>query len=192
MRFDYYAGEPVTYAVHLVNTRDSTSDRDDLRTLPDLQRFVTEVGIQVAPEAHDLRVVRNLRDDLRAIFATDDLGLGMGLVNRLLVQFNSAPRLVNDAELGIHIHFEPVHLSLGHWLGAITAAGLMFHVCDQGLDRLGICASDKCKRAFIDTTKNGRKFYCSPRCSHRASVEAFRLRQNEGNSSRGHQHQPRA
>lgn len=181
VRFDYYAGEPVTYAVDLVNTQDVASDGDGLCTLADLERFVTEVGIRVTPEAQDLPVVRNLRDDLRAVFVADDLESAMALVNRLLEQFNSAPRLVNDAELGLHIHFEPAHLSLGHWLGAITAAGLMFHVCEHGVARLGVCASTKCKRAFIDTTKNGRKLYCSPRCSHRASVEAFRLRQNEIN-----------
>ncbi len=55
--------------------------------------------------------------------------------------------------------------------------GLTIVLCEFGGQRLGICGAEGCRRAYVDTSKNRRKRYCSEACAHRVSVAAFRRRQ---------------
>jgi predicted RNA-binding Zn ribbon-like protein len=58
--------------------------------------------------------------------------------------------------------------------------GLAMLVVDFGPTRLGICSSDRCHNAFVDTSPNRSRRYCSDRCSSRANVAAYRARRKAG------------
>lgn len=177
MEFTHYTGEPVRLALELVNTYGSTSSTDGLTAVQHLQALADRFQLDRKVTPQDLEVTRRVRTSLRSVFAATELNTAMGLLNDLLTEFTTAPRLVDDpSDQGLHIHFEPSKLAVGPWLGAITAVGMAFMLADEGLDRLGLCASTSCQRGFLDISKNRQKRFCSERCAHRESVAAYRDR----------------
>ena len=46
-----------------------------------------------------------------------------------------------------------------------------------GPTRLGVCSAPPCRQAYVDTSPNQSRRYCSERCSSRANVAAYRARQ---------------
>jgi len=60
---------------------------------------------------------------------------------------------------------------------ALTAAGLA-HMIDSGAGaRLRCCDRGACGTAFLDTSRNGRRHFCSVRCANQVNVANHRLRQ---------------
>ena len=57
--------------------------------------------------------------------------------------------------------------------------GLASVVCELGPTRLGVCSAAPCTNAYVDTSPNQSRRYCSDRCSSRANVAAYRARQRE-------------
>lgn len=168
------------YAVDLINTYRVNTGDDAIGSLDGLSAFARHRTLEL-PDPGDLATLQEHRGALRAVFATEDLCEAVERVNDLLAVHNCAPRLV--AEPGnLHVHFEPRALALGPYLAAITTVALMFTVCDYGIDRLGICADPTCQRAYIDTTKNGQKAYCSSTCAQRINVAAFRARRRHAST----------
>jgi predicted RNA-binding Zn ribbon-like protein len=45
------------------------------------------------------------------------------------------------------------------------------------LSRLSICADDNCAGVVVDLSRNRSKRYCSPTCTNRNAVAAYRERQ---------------
>ena len=68
-------------------------------------------------------------------------------------------------------------VSLTQLLVGEALLGLAGLVCDLGPDRLGICSAAPCTNAYVDTSPNHSRRYCSDRCSSRANVAAYRARQ---------------
>lgn len=54
--------------------------------------------------------------------------------------------------------------------------GLAFHLTEYGVDRLGLCEAAPCRNAYLDTSTNRSRRYCSDRCATRANVAAYRAR----------------
>ena len=44
------------------------------------------------------------------------------------------------------------------------------------MDRLGLCEAPPCRNAYLDTSTNRSRRYCSDRCATRANVAAYRAR----------------
>ena len=63
---------------------------------------------------------------------------------------------------------------------AITISGLAYLVCFAGGHRLGRCARATCRRAYVDTSRNGRRQYCCVRCAHTSAVSRHRRRRSAG------------
>jgi predicted RNA-binding Zn ribbon-like protein len=61
--------------------------------------------------------------------------------------------------------------------------GLAVLVTTLGVDRLGICQATPCRRAYLDTSSNRSRRYCSERCASRANVAAYRARKRESAAS---------
>jgi predicted RNA-binding Zn ribbon-like protein len=62
---------------------------------------------------------------------------------------------------------------------ALTAAGLA-HVIDDGAgSRLRACSRSGCGTVFIDTSRNGRRHFCSVRCANQVNVANHRRRRRE-------------
>ena len=56
------------------------------------------------------------------------------------------------------------------------------HVAERGVARLGICASDPCRCAYVDGTRGRTRRYCCTLCNDRAAARAYRRRRGESGS----------
>ncbi|MGI5287187.1 CGNR zinc finger domain-containing protein [Nonomuraea polychroma] len=111
-----------------------------------------------------------LRDELVAVFdAAGDERAVAELLNALLVRYPVRPQLT-DHDGG---HW---HLHLADDPAATAVMGLAAVVAELGVDRLGRCREPHCGQAFLDTSSNRSRRYCSARCASRANVAAFRAR----------------
>ncbi|MEV1167726.1 CGNR zinc finger domain-containing protein [Nonomuraea sp. NPDC049784] len=118
--------------------------------------------------------LRGLRDELAAVFdAADDEQAAVERLNALLVRYPVHPQLTDHDGRGWHLH-------LAEDNAASAVMGLAAVVAELGVDRLGRCQEPRCRQAFLDTSSNRSRRYCSPRCASRANVAAFRARQRNG------------
>lgn len=190
MDFTHYGDATVHLATDLVNTFDPIDGRDVLTTPAALAAFLAEHGDEV-PAARagitddDLRQVVAHRATLRAAFAAPTAAQAADRLNDLLVTSRAVPRISVHAEGAgeegspPHLHFETRAKDVASWLGAVCGMAMAVMLCDHGKERFGLCASPSCEDAFVDTSKNRRKRYCSDACATRESVAAFRARQRQ-------------
>jgi predicted RNA-binding Zn ribbon-like protein len=181
VEFADYMGAPVQLAVDLVNSFDPVSGVDRLPDTAAVRAFMEAhrdhwAAVAEVDEA-DVTEVHALRAALREVFAADDEARAGELLNGLIRRTGAQPRITGHDYQRPHLHFEPPDARFSRWLGAATSMGLAIVLCEFGGQRLGICGSATCRRAFVDTSKNRRKRYCSEACAHRESVAAFRRRQ---------------
>ena len=179
MEFADYIGLSVQLAVDLVNTLDPVSGADRLPDAAAVRAFMEahrdHWAVAEVDDA-DVTEVHALRGALREVFAAEDEERAGELLNDLIRRSGAQPRITGHNSQRPHLHFEPPDARFSRWLGAATAMGLAIVLCEFGGQRLGICGSSTCRRAFVDASKNRRKRYCSEACAHRESVAAFRRR----------------
>ena len=181
MNFTHYTDAPVTLAVDLVNTLQPVTGLDELTDLAALRAFLRSHEQDGRTGARDLEAVRRLRAELRGVFAAGDAQAAGERINRVLEQAGATPRV--SVHSGVpHLHFQPTVANLANAIATAAAMGLAVVLCDEGAGRLGICASQSCREAFVDMSKNRRKRFCSEACAHRESVAAFRARRRPAGS----------
>jgi predicted RNA-binding Zn ribbon-like protein len=114
---------------------------------------------------------------LRAIFESGTVADKAQRTDELLVAADCRPRLVRHTpDLPYHFHYAPVRTGLAARVKALTAAGLA-HVIDDGAgSRLRACGRAGCSAVFIDTSRNGRRHFCSVRCANQVNVANHRRR----------------
>ncbi|MCJ0871470.1 CGNR zinc finger domain-containing protein [Streptomyces sp. AP-93] len=192
------------YAVRLVNTEEPARNKDSLTSV-DAVRALFGVSVQMARRVTDGDVTRfrNVRGRLRAVFEAADGGdhvLAVDLLNSLLMEFPVSPQIsghvavdehgghaghggraghAGQGEHGgpnwhIHLADHPSNASAGY--AAIACFGLAFHLTEHGPARLGLCQAPPCRNAYLDTSTNRSRRYCSDRCATRANVAAYRAR----------------
>ena len=99
------------------------------------------------------------------------------LTDALLVAADCRPRLVSHGGgRPFHFHYAPVETGLAARVRALTAAGLGHVVDGGGGARLRACDRPGCGVAFIDTSRNGRRRFCSVRCANQVNVASHRQR----------------
>ena len=125
----------------------------------------------------DAAALRPWAARLRAVFEAPAAADKAQLIDALLVAADCRPRLVSHgAGKPFHFHYAPVETGLAARVRALTAAGLG-HVVDGGAgDRLRACDRPGCGVAFIDTSRNGRRHFCSVRCANQVNVANHRQR----------------
>ena len=99
------------------------------------------------------------------------------LVNALLADYRSEPRLSRHDGEPWHLHFTS---SAGTEWGAACATGLAVVVDGQATGRLGVCRADGCDRVYVDVSRNASRRFCSEACLNRTKVAAFRARARAG------------
>ena len=99
----------------------------------------------------------------------------VALVNDLLAQAAAKPYISTHDGRAPHLHFASEHLPTLPRLRAFTAAGLAHVVCEDP-GRLGRCARPGCHTVYVDTSRNGRRRYCTTRCANRVHVAGHRTR----------------
>lgn len=179
--FSHYSNAPLGLVVELVNTDGKLVDRrDSLMFLSDLEAFIDRhrdiwMEDSRAPTESDVEPVRTLRRALRAVFEASDPDQAATIINQILADNGAAPRVSTHGGMP-HLHFETPGTSFSRWLAVVAAMGLATVVVDQGIGRLGVCASADCHDVFLDTSRNRSRRHCSSTCSTRENVAAYRKR----------------
>ena len=114
----------------------------------------------------DLPGLRSLRASLRAVFECEDDDRARRLLNAAL------------AGAGAVVQVTPDGLAVTGGLPARLLFAVARHVAEHGVGRLGICASDPCRCAYVDRTRAGTRRYCCTLCTDRASARAYRRRRS--------------
>ncbi|MBN6051868.1 CGNR zinc finger domain-containing protein [Nonomuraea sp. RK-328] len=107
------------------------------------------------------------------------------LVNRMLAQWATHPRLTDHAGSGWHLHYRDDRLPLGSVLSSLIAVGTALHLVGRGMHRLRRCAVTECATVFADTSRTGRQRYCSQRCANRDAVRRHRAVRSSGRAPEG-------
>jgi predicted RNA-binding Zn ribbon-like protein len=174
-------GEPATdldLAVLLINSFDRLEDPpdrlNDLRWFTEVLRDERHDEIARVLTRADLDALRALRDDLRSVFEAGAPEAAAAILNPMLGRASAVPQLVvidGQAEM----HFSPSDRGL-HALASRLPAALAIHIAGAGVNRLGTCAADPCRCAFIDHTRGRTRRYCCTMCNDRTAARLYRER----------------
>ncbi|MFF4606814.1 CGNR zinc finger domain-containing protein [Streptomyces sp. NPDC001339] len=98
------------------------------------------------------------------------------LLNALLSEASTHPRVTDHAGIGWHIHYREDGIGLGGVLRTIGAVGTALHLTELGMHRLGRCTLAECGNAYVDFSRAGQQRYCSQGCANRDAVRRHRAR----------------
>ncbi|MFI5606637.1 CGNR zinc finger domain-containing protein [Amycolatopsis sp. NPDC051903] len=170
MHFNPYGGSGAQVAAALatlVLSEHPTAD-DVLRTCRDHGMALTR------PTGGEAARILVWGRKLRAVFAADP-GERVDLVNELLATAAFRPHISGHDGKPPHLHYAAEHAGTVERMQAHSAGGLAHLVCEAP-DRFGVCAREGCGIAFVDTSRNGRRRFCSTRCGTRVNVADHRAR----------------
>ncbi len=167
MQFNHYGGEASRLAADLVNA-------DWPLTTACLAALLQRRGVLVpAVQADEVTVMQLWAHDLAGCFGPLDIGDRCSRINALLIRTTSTPRIsLHDGTP--HLHYGDPEGGLTGHVQPMTAAGLAYVACHASPDRLGRCARSACGRAYVDTSRNGRRAYCTARCGNAEAVTRHR------------------
>jgi predicted RNA-binding Zn ribbon-like protein len=170
MQFNTYTVAGAHLAVWLVN-----------HPAPDAAALAAELRCHEVHEpvatAAQAAALRPWAARLREVFEAPAVDRKAGLTDALLVAADCRPRLVSHgAGKPHHFHYAPVQTGLAARVRALTAAGLAHVIDSGGGTRLRVCDRAGCDVAFIDTSRNGRRHFCSVRCANQVNVANHRQR----------------
>ena len=170
----------VRVAADLVNTLVVTGTPGREEGLGQLFAFDPTSAAELSP-SHVPGLV-SLAEELHSVFTAldrGDLDAAAAQINALLERCPAHPHLAKDAT-GWALHHHPLDAELvGSWT-AICAEGLAQLVGAGYGGRAHLCEAADCRRAYVDTTKNGTRRFCSTTCQNRVKAAARRRRQSTG------------
>lgn len=167
-----------------VNSRELRPAVEELGTPQDLSAWlgahgVLEPGAPVT--AAELAEATRVREALRDLLAAK-VGLDVD-VDAAKAEIDAAAR-----RAGLELRFDPTCPRVEPTVGGVRGAigRILVEVYDEMVDgtweRMKACKADDCRWAFLDTSKNKSRAWCSMEsCGNRAKVNAYRQR---------HQHYP--
>lgn len=163
-----YGQDAVRLAVDLAN--DPPSSLDDLvdRCRP------AGVALGMPVGEADLRATLALVDQWCLVVDAAGDDERADLLNALLAEAATHPRLVDHDSDGWHLHYRDDGVSLSQVLRTLVSVGTALHLAGRGMHRIGRCALSDCHRVYADTSRTGRQRYCSPGCANRAGVRRHR------------------
>ncbi|QOV33374.1 CGNR zinc finger domain-containing protein [Streptomyces ferrugineus] len=169
MHFNHYGGEAARLAADLANLTESPCPSD-------LEPLLAAHGIaRRALTAGQSNQIWEWSRRLAACFGPQDVDRRCQAVNALLADSSTRPHIsLHDGRP--HLHYSTPDADAAAHIRAVTAAGLAYVVCFAAADRLGRCARRGCGLAFVDTSRNGRRTYCSVRCANNDAVARHRGR----------------
>jgi predicted RNA-binding Zn ribbon-like protein len=169
MHFNHYGGTGAFVAAALANATDFS--------VAALDRLLAEheMTSRVADDRQAAALAK-WADRVRPVFGEEDETTQIALVNELLGEATTSVRVSRHDGYGPHLHYitgteDPVAR-----IKAAVAGGLAVAVCGAGGQRLGRCAREGCSTVYVDTSRNGRRRFCSLACANRVNVAAHRAR----------------
>ncbi|WP_406250278.1 CGNR zinc finger domain-containing protein [Microbacterium sp. M] len=112
--------------------------------------------------------------DIVPVFRAETVDARCAEINRLLAAGVGAPYLTTHDSLRPHLHFVSDAHDVIARVRAVTAGGLALFVVESEGARLGVCQREGCQVAFVDTSRNGRRAYCSAKCGNYDAVRRHR------------------
>jgi predicted RNA-binding Zn ribbon-like protein len=170
VQFDHHNMTGVHLAVALVNLEEPWDQAKLEQVLLEhwMERVYLDAGI--------CDELRELAGRLRLVFKAATAGARCEAVNALFTAHGGTAFLTTHDGLAPHLHFASSDDDLVSRVQAFTAGSLaIFTVEAEGL-RLGSCARTGCETVFADTSRNGRRTYCSSRCGNSDAVQRHRRR----------------
>ncbi|MDX6374560.1 MAG: hypothetical protein QOD98_3548 [Nocardioidaceae bacterium] len=174
------AADDLDLAVLLLNSVDLLEEPAD-RMAADLgwwRRALARNGHEELAEAQrdaDLPMLQALRGTIRTVFEGADDDEARATLNAALLRAGAVVQLGED---GLRV--------TGTGPDGDLPARLLYavarHVVERGVARLGICASDPCRCAYVDQTRGRTRRYCCTLCNDRAAARAYRRRKGETGS----------
>lgn len=175
MHFNHYGGEGARLAADLVNLT-APPRPEHLEPLLAAHGVVRRTLTGAQAEA-----VWAWSRHLAACFGQQSLEQRCRAINALLAEASAGPRIsLHDGHP--HLHYSAADADAADHIRAVTAAGLAYVVCSADARRLGRCARSTCRLAFVDTSRNGRRAYCSVRCANNDAVTRHRRRRQRNPS----------
>jgi predicted RNA-binding Zn ribbon-like protein len=113
---------------------------------------------------------------LRTVFEATSVESRTARTNALLDDGVRRVQLAIHDDLPPHLHFAHADIDPAQRVMALTAGGLATFLAEAGGGRIGVCARPGCERAYVDTSKNGRRAYCSATCGNTHAVQRYRER----------------
>lgn len=160
-------------AVLLINSLDLLDDPADrlldLEWWQDALRQTGHEELAAEQQPSQLPDLRRLRQTLRATFECADADEAAAVLNPALLRAGAVVQLHAD---GLRV----TSVRADRRLDARLLAALARHIAEHGLKRLGVCASDPCRCAYVDRTRAGTRRYCCTVCNDRAAARAYRRR----------------
>lgn len=171
VHFNPYGGAAAELAAALVNLGEEASPEQ----VTDAMR--RHGNLRDPPGREQTRTLCGWARKLAAVFAAHSLDDQVDLVNVLLIESASVPHVSRHHDKAPHLHYAPDDADTVAAVKAFTAAGLAAVLCSEP-HRLGVCARPGCDVVFVDTSRNGRRRFCSTRCSTRVHVAEHRRRRS--------------
>lgn len=129
--------------------------------------------------AGEARELNDWAARLRRLFDEPGQAARVDLANELLAVVAARPYISQHHGRPPHFHYAPSGAPTAQRIKAYTAVGLAQAVCEDS-GRVGSCGRDGCVTVFVDTSRNGRRRFCSPECANRSHVAAHRQRRKAG------------
>jgi predicted RNA-binding Zn ribbon-like protein len=171
--------EPASLLVDFVNTRDVGEGTELFETPGRLAGWLAEQQLMSAEEAEadaaELAAAITLREGLRAAFLGHHGPDPQALPAELDEVLAGLPVRVSLAA-GDRPSLLPAGSGVAAGLSALAAA-IMATTADGTWPRLKVCQEDACRWAFLDTSKNRSRSWCSMQvCGNRTKTRAYRAR----------------
>lgn len=166
MDFGRYTTPGAALAADLVNARRAGAPFDRPAGYPADAPWTPAIAGRLAAVA----------DQLRPAFVTGDHDEAASAINRLLDDLPVVPRLSAHDGRPAHLHYAPADADPPTRVACNAAMAVAAIISEHGVHRLGVCAAPACGAAFVDTSRNGRRRFCSPACANRTHVAAHRRR----------------
>jgi CGNR zinc finger/Putative stress-induced transcription regulator len=167
-------------AINLVNTLDPyLGEPERLSDTEALRRFLGEHGIDAPINRHDLQRCKSLRGRLLHVLAAPGAADLVARLNVMIAEVFAGAEVVARDDTAWALALTPRRgRRLDERLAAIAVRELVDLVATVGPERIRACNAAPCREIFVDTSRNGRRLYCSRRCANR--INATRHRHRDG------------
>jgi predicted RNA-binding Zn ribbon-like protein len=165
-------------AIDLANTLDPyLAEPERLSDAEALRRFLAEHGVDAPAARHDLQRCRALRGRLIHLLTAPSAAGLVARLNAIIAEVFTGAEVVARAGGGWTLAPTPrPRRRLDERLAAIAVGELVDLVSTVGPERIRACNAAPCREIFVDTSRNGRRRYCSRRCANRLNATQHRHR----------------
>jgi predicted RNA-binding Zn ribbon-like protein len=164
--------------IDLVNTLDPyLAEPERLPDAEALRRFLDEHNIDAPVKRHDLQRCKALRERLLHVLDAPTAPDLVTRLNAMIAEVITGTEVVarTDGRWSLALTPRPRH-RLDERLAAVAIGELVELVSTVGPERIRACSAAPCREVFVDTSRNGRRNYCSRRCANRVNAARHRHR----------------